>query len=320
MVLLMSPSHEKGNRRLKENRRFLWIRPRMLHPSKVLPKRNFSSELVESIRRDGVQQPIIVRPSQRGMFEIVDGHLRHKSVQDDPKVLVDVRYSLEDTDVFLISEATFNRKPRNAYERALFYRDWVRAVEAKYGSRGAQAKVAKMADLSEAEVSHYLSISRLFARLQSQKTDEKIFNTLKKQSVNKLYALSKVGDGSVMLEVAAKMSENPKLTLDEIEDAIEDQISGMSQLDPLLEEDGEEDQEEDETRRIHQLKKVAEKLESTLSQTSKTLTIFKSKVTGNPHIFISADTFKRIRKMLNALKRVEKEAKHVMKLAEQDGA
>jgi len=58
VVLLLSPSRVNSSSKDKKSRKFLWINPRVLHPSKVLPKRDFSSELVESIRLDGVQQSI----------------------------------------------------------------------------------------------------------------------------------------------------------------------------------------------------------------------------------------------------------------------
>jgi len=312
MVLLMQPSRGKGNRRLKENRRFLWVSPRTLHPSRVLPERYSSSELVESIRRDGIQQPIIVRPSphESGMYEIIDGHIRYKSVQQNQKVLVDARHNVDDVEVFKLSETTFKRKPRTTYERSLFYNKWVRTVEASSGGRGAQSKVAREANLSESEVSHYLSINRVFDRLGSQNVSETIFNTLKNQSVNKLYALSKVEDNSVMLEVAAKMGENPKLTLKELKDLIEEQTSPMREIQELLEDD--EEDEVDESIRIDEVKKAALELEGTLNQTRKALTAFKSRLVGNPRKFISTDVFKRIRRMLKALKRIEKEANQII--------
>jgi len=283
----------------------------VLHPSKVLPKRDFSSELVESIRLDGVQQPIIVRPSHKsGMFEIIDGHLRHKSIPADQKVLVDVRYDLEDTQVFKISDATFKRKSRSTYERALFYCSWVRAVEAKYGNRGAQIKMAKMANLSQGEVSHYLSISRFFEKLLAHNITERIFNALKNQGVNKLYAIAKVEDKSAMLEVAEKMAENPNMTLKELKDIIEEQTSPMRAIERLVEED---DEEESESTRVSQLTDAAQELEVALNRAREGLTSFTSKLVANPHRFLSPDVFKRIRTMLNALKKIEKEAARIIR-------
>jgi len=60
------------------------------------------------------------------------------------------------------------------------------------------------------------------------------------------------------------------------------------------------------------VKKAALELEGTLNQTRKALTAFKSRLVGNPRKFISTDVFKRIRRMLKALKRIEKEANQII--------
>jgi len=226
-----------------KTRKLAYAKVTRVHPSRLLPKREFDAKLVESMKRDGIQQPIIVRPSPQksGMFEIIDGHIRYESVQENQTVLVDIRYGLDDVAIFSISETTFRRKPRNTYERAQFYKGWVKTVEAKHGSRGAQAKVANMANISEAEVSHYLSINRLFDRLRSQNIPETNFDALKNQGVNKLYALAKVEDKSTMLEVAAKMAENANMPLEELKDLIEEQTSPMREIQELLEDDEEDE-------------------------------------------------------------------------------
>jgi flagellar motor switch/type III secretory pathway protein FliN len=226
--------------------------------------------------------------------------------------VVDVRYDVEDSEVFKISEATFKRKPRNTYERALFYSSWVKTVEARHGSRGARTRVAQEAILSQAEVSQYLSIYKLFERLQSHSVSEKIFNALKNQSVNKLYALSNIENKNALLEVASKMAENPKMSLEELNDLIEEQASPTRMLQELIEEDREEEEKENENSRIDQLKNVAQKLEGTLGETSKTLTVFRSTIADNPRMFLSPDVFKAISRMLNALRKIEREANRII--------
>ena len=298
---------------VKKSRKFYFVEARRIHPSRVLPRREFDAELVESIRRDGIQQPIIVRPSphESGMYEIIDGRLRYKSVQDDQKVLVDVRYGVDDADVFKISEATFKRRPRNTYERSLFYSSWVKTVEATSGSRGAQTKVSREANLSQSEVSHYLSISRLFERLQLQNIPERSFNALKNQGVNKLYALAKAKDELALLEIVAKMAENPNRTLEELRRLIKEHTSPMRAIERLAEEDYEEESESD---KIDQLTNATQELEVALDKARETLTVFASKIVGNPSRFIYPDIFKRIRRMLNALKKIEKEANRIIRL------
>jgi len=218
----------------------MYVEAAKLHPSTILPKREVDKQLEESVNREGIQLPIIVRPSphEDDKYEIIDGHGRHESIQSNRKVLVDVRYGLDDEGVFRISEATFKRKPRTTYERAFFYNNWVKTQPE---SQGAQKRVAKMANLSEAEVSHYLSISRLFIRLGSHSITMSIFNALKNQGVNKLYALAKVEDESAMLEVAAKMAENANMPLEELKDLIEERTSPMREIQELLEDDEEDE-------------------------------------------------------------------------------
>jgi len=318
MVLLLLPSQVNSNSKdlKKKTHKFLWVNPKMLHASKVLPKRDFSLELAESVRRDGVQQPIIVRPSHKsGMFEIIDGHLRHRSTRDLQKVLVDVRYDLEDTEVFKISDATFKRKPRNTYERALFYSSWVRTIEA---NRGAQTRVAKMANLSQAEVSHYLSINRLFESLDSQKISEQVFNALKNQSVNKLYALAKVEDQTATSEVAAIMAEAPDMNLKELKAVIEEHTSPTRAIDRLTDEDIEEE-EESESSKIARLTIAVKELQKAAGTTRDGLSRFTSRVSANPHRFLAPEIFKRIRTMLNALKKIEKEANRIARSGRQTG-
>ena len=296
----------------KKTRKLGYVNASKIHPSRLLPKREFDAELVESIRRDGIQHPIIVRPSlyEGKIFEIIDGHLRRKSVPDDQKVLVDVRYDVDDTDVFKISEATFKRKPRTTYERSLFYSSWVKTVEATSGSRGAQKKVANETNLSQAEMSHYLSISRLFERLQPQNISERNFNALKNQGVNKLYALAKVKDELAMLEVASKMAENPNMTLEELKTLIKEQTSPERAIERLAEEGIEE--EESESNRIDQLTKATKELEAALDKAGESLRVFKSRIAGDPRRFLSPDVSKRIRRILNALKKIEKEANRII--------
>lgn len=295
----------------KENSRFAFVVAKNVHPSRILPTREFNPELAASIRRDGVQQPLIVRPlpGEKGTYEIIDGHLRHKSVQADRKVLVLIRYDVTDADVFKISEATFKRSQRNTYERAYFYRNWVETVAAKRGSLGSQKVVAEMAGLSQAEVSNYVSISRLFERLGMCNIALAVFNALKSQSVNKLYALAKVEDQSATL-VMAKMAEVPNMSLKELKKVIEKQTSPMRAIERLVEED---DEEESESIRIDQLTNAVQELEVAINKAREGLTSFTSKLVANPHRFISPDVFKRIRTMLNALKKIEKEAARIIR-------
>jgi len=289
-------------------RKLKWVEAKKLHPSSILPKRDHDPRISESVEKYRIQQPIIVRPlpGSEEEFEIIDGHGRVEALDGDVKVLVDIRYDLKNVDVFKISETTFQRNDRTTYEMALFYKSWVEAVIKETGEeRGAQKRVAEEAKLSESEVSHYLSISRLFERPQLQNFPERNFNALKNQGVNKLYVLANVEDESVMMEIAQKMSEDPYITLEALKNLVET-LTEDRQIQRLLEED--EEEEEIESNTATQLTEAAQELELALNETTKTLSLLTSRITGDPYRFFSSDAPRRLQRMLKALKRIEKEA------------
>jgi len=304
-----------------KERKFYWVEAKKLRPSSILPRHEHDPKLSDSVKKDGIQQPIIVRPlpgSEDG-YEIIDGLGRVEPLSGDKKVLVDVRYDLKDVDVFKISEATFKRSDRTTYGKARFYNSWVDAVTKETGSeRGAQKRVAEEANRSEVEVSQYLSINRLFERLLSHNIPEANFTVLKNQAVNKLYALAKVEDESAMLEVAAKMAETPEMTVEELKDIIEEHTSPLRAVERLLEEEGEKEVER-ESSKIDQLKNAAQDLEGALDRAREALTVFTSKIVGNPSGFLSPDIFKRVRRMLNALKKIEEEAYRIVGSGKKSG-
>lgn len=295
-------------------RKFYWVKAKKLRPSSILPKREHDLRLSDSVKKDGVQQPIIARPipGREDEFEIMDGLGRVERLDGDTKMLADVRYEVKDVDVFKISETTFKRTARTTYEKARFYRLWVDAQIKETGKeRGAQKRVAEEAGLSEAEVSHYLSISKLFDRLRTQNIPEANFNVLKNQALNKLYALARVKDEKAMLEVATKMAETPDMVVEELKALIKEQTSPLREIERSLLEDNEKE-EESESSRIDRLTTAAQELEGALHKIRETLTVFTSRIIDKPEMFLSPGVIERIRKMLNALKKIEKEANRVI--------
>jgi len=294
----------------------MWVKVKNLRPSSILPKRWHDPKISDSVKRCGVQQPIIVRPrpASKFEFEIIDGHGRVESLDGNTKVLVEVKYDLKDVDVFRLSETTFQRNDRTTYETALFYKSWMKAMIKDTGKeRGSQKRIAEEANLSEAQVSQYLSISKLFDRLKLQNIPERNFDALKNQGINKLYELAKVEDESVIMEIAQEMATNPNMPLDDLKDLIETRTEDR-QLQPLLE----EDEEEEETNTTTQLTNAAQELKLALDETTKTLTHLTSRIAGNTDRFLPLDAPKRLLRMLNALRRVEKEANKLIREIKKD--
>jgi hypothetical protein len=133
------------------------VKARLVHPSTILPKRGRSREVIDSVKRDGIQQPIIVRPHPTipNEYEVVDGDTRRFALvekpdirlyndETEPEILVDIRYGLTDTEVFQLSNTMHKRKERNTYEQAESYVKWIEAKAKELGKEeGALTEVAK---------------------------------------------------------------------------------------------------------------------------------------------------------------------------------
>jgi len=297
-------------------REFKIIKAKFLHPSQVLPTREVEPSLLESVRRDGVQHPIIVRPSstRKGMFEIIDGHLRFGCLDPEDQVTVDIRYDVDDEEVFRLSESTFKRKDRNTFERALFYAKWVEVVKSRYGEWGAQSRVAKESGLSEAQISQYLAIHKLFETLLEKGVKQEVFNVLKNQSINKLYELSRITDCSVLLEAADFLANNPNVSLEELKHAIErirrklerKEQELLDEIAEALEENSSSTLTSQQHLSIGKLEEVIEKFKSKLDVTVPRLIKLKNLDTAKNANKVQK-LIKIIKRILRAFKDMEKE-------------
>jgi ParB/RepB/Spo0J family partition protein len=193
-----------------------------VHQSSILPQRQHNEELSHSVKKLGIQQPVIVRsiPGKTGEYEVIDGRGRRESVKDNEQILVDVRCDVTDSDAFEISHATFQRRDRTAYETALFYAAWLKALEKDQGpAEGLQQKLASLANLHESSLSQYLAINGLFEKLRTIVPNEP-FNKLKTWNVNKLYKLSELSDDPHLADVAQLFELKFDVSIDEIEEAV----------------------------------------------------------------------------------------------------
>lgn len=184
------------------------VKAKNIHMSQVLPPRNYASDIAESVKSCGSQQPLIVRPveGRPDEYDLIDGHGRLEALDPEEDVLVDVRSGLSDVDVFRISEATSKRTQKTAYENAVFYAAYVDAVTKAKGEKGAIATVAAEALISESQLSQYLAINGLFHELKEKKPETE-FEKLKTLGLNRLYELSKSREDSRLAEIALEVEE-----------------------------------------------------------------------------------------------------------------
>jgi ParB/RepB/Spo0J family partition protein len=238
----------------------------LVKPSTILPKREYSREVIDSVKRDGIQQPIIVRPhpEKEGEYEIIDGHNRWYGVTEipninnyvpgrEPKILVDIRYGLNDSDVFKLSHIMHKRKERNTYEQAELYVKWIEAKAKELGKEeGALTEVAKeliddidsdhpmypvVLNSKQSLLSQYVKVYKLFKTLEDleQKHPDKFreidLNVIKRIGVTRLYALTKLMDNpSKLIKVVQKLSNNPNMTLERLKELTEEQFVDRSQI------------------------------------------------------------------------------------------
>ena len=202
-----------------------------IHFSKILPRREPCDIVSQSVKRDGWQLPLIVRPLRENQeeYEIIDGALRRWALREDQQVLVEIRYGVKDPEVFGIREATFKRKQRTTYEKAEFYSRWVWIVSQEKNKRGAQARVAWMAGIREGEISQYLAIHRMFEELEGFPRSATILKALKNQGINKLYELSKLRGNPALLKIAGELAEHQNMPIRRLRHRVKEKI-GMKKL------------------------------------------------------------------------------------------
>ncbi len=228
------------------------VKATSVHPSTILPKREISREVMDSVKRDGIQQPIIVRPhpDREGEYEIIDGHNRLYGLIEkpdinyyvqgrEPEILVDIRYGLTDADVFKLSNTMHKRKERNTYETAEFYVKWIEAKAKELGKEeGALTEVAKelitespdsptysyALNSKQSLLSQYCKIYEMFQKLEQKRPDLDL-NILKSLAINKLYELTKLMDNlPILIKVVEKIIKNPNMTLDRIRELVEGHV------------------------------------------------------------------------------------------------
>jgi len=292
------------------NRKFERVRARKLHLSNILPRRVcYDDDILESMRKDGVQQPLIIRPHPDipGEYEIIDGSMRYWAFSPDDLVLVDVRYGIKDSEIFTISDMSFRRMQRITFERAEFLASWVRVEGRAQGKRGAQARVAEKARLTEGEISQYLAIHRMFTRLRelSAGTSE-TFDALKNQSINKLYELSRLTGTHAFLQVAVQLAENPRMPVRELRRIVEEETSTEKVLYRLVEEDLFET-EPPKTIDYEKIAQLAQEMQEIDKDARRSLAAFEREIKREPEKFIESEILKELQRFKRRFKRLQKD-------------
>jgi ParB family chromosome partitioning protein len=119
---------------LPDGARLLWLDPSDVQPNPKQPRRVFTEdaleELAESIRRDGVQEPVIVRMVD-GKYELVSGERRVRaSILADVTRIPAVCREVSDRDMLKLGIIeNIQREDLNAIELALAYQELLTQFE-----------------------------------------------------------------------------------------------------------------------------------------------------------------------------------------------
>ncbi|MCK4481639.1 ParB N-terminal domain-containing protein [Candidatus Bathyarchaeota archaeon] len=286
-----------------------------IHFSGLLPTRDsYDDKILESMKKDGIQQPLIVRPHPRskGEYEMIDGHMRYVTAEPDDLLFVDIRTDIKDSEVFRISDATFKREPLSTYRRAEFIFRWVETVKKERGKRGAQALVAKEARLTEGEISQYLSIRRMFIDLEGRFGSAALnFDALKNQSINKLYELSKLTRTPSLLKIAEELAEKPTMPVRELRRIVQEETNNrdltLENMKKMMFEDSNGEASEAENLRKQDLTKTVSLVKEIIGMAEdarQTLGIFRMVIKQSPERYLNPEIFRELRNLHRRHKRL----------------
>lgn len=144
----------------------LTLRVSEIEPNKAQPRRNFDDEslasLADSIRQRGVLQPLLVRPVNGGMYQIIAGERRWRAARmlgldEVPVIVMDID-DMETMQLALVEN--LQRENLNPIEEALGYRELIDV----YGMK--QDEVAKTVGKSRSAVANMLRLLNLPEAIQ----------------------------------------------------------------------------------------------------------------------------------------------------------
>ena len=175
------------------------LKPFKNHPFKVRDDDELMQDTIDSIMAGGVINPILVRPTEDGKFEVVSGHRRFRASELAGKADIKaiVREMDDDTAVITMVDSNLQREQISPMERAQAYRMKLEALKHQ----------GKRVDLTCAQVGH---------KLDSVKSVQKIADDVGKSrtQVQRYIRLTElrpelqqmVDDGTISLTPAVELS------------------------------------------------------------------------------------------------------------------
>ena len=163
------------------------LKPFENHPFKVRDDDELMQETIDSIMAGGVINPILVRPTEDGKFEVVSGHRRFRASELAGKANIKaiVREMDDDTAVITMVDSNLQREQISPMERAQAYRMKLEALKHqgkrvdltcdqvghKLDSVKSIQQIADDAGASKSQVQRYIRLTELRPELQQMVDD-----------------------------------------------------------------------------------------------------------------------------------------------------
>lgn len=192
----------------------------LIEPNSLQPRTNFDDkrleELAQSIRSNGVIQPLLVRRLEPGKYQLVAGERRWRAAQRAglQRVPAVIRHIPEDKMLELALIENIQRQELNAIEEAQAYKRLIETLNLT------QEMVAQRVGRDRSYITNYLRLLRLPEDVQRFVEEEKL-------SMGHARALLGVDDPELQRRLARNVMEQ-SLSVRETERAIKRIISGTS--------------------------------------------------------------------------------------------
>ena len=198
------------NNLLEDNEGSSTLRISEIEPNKGQPRKNFDKEALEqlatSIRENGVLQPIIVRPTSAGVYQIIAGERRWRAskIAGLSEVPVVIRDDLTEEQVMQIALIeNLQRENLNPIEEAMGYKDLIDNYSMT------QEQLAKTLGKARSSIANSLGLLTLPKTVKDLLADGSL-------SAGHCKALKAIKDTALMTEIALRAADG-ELTVRSIE-------------------------------------------------------------------------------------------------------
>lgn len=153
------------------------------HPFKIIEDNSDMEELLSSIKDNGVIEPLLVRPTKEGKYEIISGHRRKKACEllDIKEIKCIVKDFTDDEAIINMVDSNLKREKLLPSEKAFAYKMKYEALKHQGKTLGqndpkirSSQIIANNIGTSEKTIRRYIRLTKLISELLKLVDEEKI--------------------------------------------------------------------------------------------------------------------------------------------------